>query len=83
MVKLLSIATAALTAAAVSASPAQHVFSLGNSPVFHEKAESSIAAARYASPELVNPSQWSKVTAMDAFPDYQLRVKSPKLCDLD
>ncbi|KAJ1962878.1 hypothetical protein GGI12_002390, partial [Dipsacomyces acuminosporus] len=61
----------------------QHVFGVNSSPMFRGKAESSITAARFASPELVNPSQWSKVATMAAFPDYQLRVKSPKLCDPD
>ncbi|KAJ2022941.1 hypothetical protein GGI06_001613 [Coemansia sp. S85] len=34
-----------------------------------------------ADPALVNSSQWSKVTTMEAYPDYRLRVKSPKICD--
>ncbi|KAJ2817638.1 hypothetical protein FBU31_006154, partial [Coemansia sp. 'formosensis'] len=34
-----------------------------------------------ADPDLVNPGQWSKITTMEAYPDYRLRVKSPNICD--
>ncbi|KAJ2459178.1 hypothetical protein GGF42_001626 [Coemansia sp. RSA 2424] len=34
-----------------------------------------------ADPAMVNHHQWSKITTMEAYPNYRLRVKSPSACN--
>ncbi|KAJ2823395.1 hypothetical protein FBU31_004297 [Coemansia sp. 'formosensis'] len=73
-------------AAAVAATPAQQHPFLAH----HGFSDDAAAAAasfgaplfpeRKATPSLVSSSKWSKIATMAAVPNYQLRIKEPKLC---
>ncbi|ORX63372.1 peptidase S10, serine carboxypeptidase [Linderina pennispora] len=73
----LALGTVLLLATAVTATPAhQHVFNQ-----HHHGAAASKASGRVANPAMVDMSQWTTVSTMDAIPNYRLRVKNPGLCD--
>ncbi|KAJ2390810.1 hypothetical protein GGI05_003121 [Coemansia sp. RSA 2603] len=82
MIKFRNILALALSIGAivvfVGASPArQHAFSAQQ-----YYADTHIPdSGRSANPAMVDMSQWTSITKLDAIPNYQLRVKSPKLCD--
>ncbi|KAJ1962876.1 hypothetical protein GGI12_002388 [Dipsacomyces acuminosporus] len=67
-------ATLTLALSFVSATPSQYVFNAHHS-------NGAKTPGRSANPLMVNMDQWTAVTTMDAIPSYQLRIKSPKLCD--
>ncbi|KAJ2797224.1 hypothetical protein H4R20_005259 [Coemansia guatemalensis] len=75
-----SFAVAGLAlATGVAASPAQHVFA----PHRPEAPETNAAVSpvRHATPSLVDSAKWERIESMAALPNYQLRVKQPKLCE--
>ncbi|ORX65441.1 peptidase S10, serine carboxypeptidase [Linderina pennispora] len=73
----LALGTVLLLATAVTATPAhQHVFNQ-----HHHGAAASKVSGRVANPAMVDMSQWTTVSTMDAIPNYRLRVKNPGLCD--
>ncbi|KAJ2720100.1 hypothetical protein GGI07_004812 [Coemansia sp. Benny D115] len=65
-------------ATAVVASPAQQHFFGGH----HEAPEASSpsTSSRVASANLVNMDKWTRITSMEALPNFQLRIKEPNLC---
>ncbi|KAJ1827417.1 hypothetical protein LPJ56_001672 [Coemansia sp. RSA 2599] len=74
-----ALAGLVLAATAVVASPAQHPF-----VAHHEAHDASSASefppARGASASLASANKWTKIETMEALPNYQLRIKEPKLC---
>ncbi|KAJ2157796.1 hypothetical protein GGF46_004240, partial [Coemansia sp. RSA 552] len=74
-----SVAALVLAAlVAVGARPSQHVFA-PHSP--EPAANGELPASRDASPGLVSDAKWARIEAMEALPNYQLRIKQPELCD--
>src|SRR5271154_3488402 len=79
----LTTAAAALAVAlsAVGATPSQYVFNAHRHGGSTSKPATAQAPGRSANPAMVDMDQWTSVTTMDAIPNYQLRIKSPQLCD--
>ncbi|KAJ2001697.1 hypothetical protein H4R26_003996 [Coemansia thaxteri] len=77
--KLLAAAAGLILAARAAASPAQHPF-LAHHDVLPAFFDTGFPAARNATPSLVSNAKWSKIETMAALPNYQLRIKQPKLC---
>ncbi|KAJ2306329.1 hypothetical protein IWW55_001508, partial [Coemansia sp. RSA 2706] len=76
-----SLAVAGLVLAiAAAASPAQHVFAS-----HHQhgdiRADAAASGGRDATASLVSDAKWQRIESMEALPNYQLRIKQPKLCD--
>ncbi|KAJ1950743.1 hypothetical protein FBU59_000536 [Linderina macrospora] len=73
----LALGALLLLATGAAATPThQHVFNQ-----HHGGAVAPKTSGRTANPAMVDMSQWTTVTSMDAIPNYQLRVKNPGLCD--
>ncbi|KAJ2162684.1 hypothetical protein GGF46_000409 [Coemansia sp. RSA 552] len=75
---LLSLAVAWLALGRADALPGQHVFA---GPQHGAANAPAAPSGRVADPSMVDASQWTSVTTMDAIPHYQLRTKQPNLCD--
>ncbi|KAJ1944030.1 hypothetical protein GGF37_002382, partial [Kickxella alabastrina] len=71
----------ALSSAVCASSAHQHVFSAQHHYSTEQMPASNNGNSRYAEPSVAKTSQWTSITSMDAIPNYQLRVKSPQLCD--
>ncbi|KAJ1847218.1 hypothetical protein LPJ73_004309 [Coemansia sp. RSA 2703] len=74
-------AAALALVAVVAATPAQHAFIAPHDVHAIPQSSPEAPAARIASPELVSSNKWTKIETMEALPNYQLRIKEPKLCD--
>ncbi|KAJ2862817.1 hypothetical protein GGI22_002099 [Coemansia erecta] len=75
--------TGLLLATASSASPTQqHPFlpHHGSLSDVFAPGMSSLTPPRTASADMVSNSKWDRITAMDALPNYQLRIKQPNIC---
>ncbi|KAJ2547118.1 hypothetical protein IWW35_004745, partial [Coemansia sp. RSA 1878] len=76
-----SLAGAGLALAAVAAaSPAQHAFA-PHHPHSELSSDMPFTPARNATASLVSDAKWQRIESMAALPNYQLRIKQPKLCD--
>ncbi|KAJ2500988.1 hypothetical protein GGH96_002305 [Coemansia sp. RSA 1972] len=76
-----SLAAAGLALAAVAAaSPAQHAFA-PHHPHSELSSDMPFTPARNATASLVSDAKWQRIESMAALPNYQLRIKQPKLCD--
>lgn len=82
---LTSIATLTLSAAVlVDASPArqQHPFVAPHNQAHQPHNMAGFTSSpRKPSPSLMNTSKWTRIESMAALPNFQLRIKQPKLCD--
>ncbi|KAJ2901417.1 hypothetical protein GGI21_004698, partial [Coemansia aciculifera] len=78
----LAAAGLAMAVAAVASPAQQHPFLAHHNDSFDDVASFTLPMfpARNATPSLANNAKWSKIETMAALPNYQLRIKQPKLC---
>ncbi|KAJ2613844.1 hypothetical protein H4S08_002011, partial [Coemansia sp. RSA 1365] len=77
-----SFAVASLAlATGAAASPAQHVFAPHRPQPLEADAVVGTSPVRHAKPSLVSSTKWERIESMTTLPNYQLRVKQPKLCE--
>ncbi|KAJ1838322.1 hypothetical protein LPJ57_011166, partial [Coemansia sp. RSA 486] len=77
----LSLAGLVFAATAVVATPAQHAFVAHHEAVHSNSSASEFPPVRGASASLASTNKWTKIETMEALPNYQLRIKEPKLCN--
>ncbi|KAJ1889258.1 hypothetical protein LPJ66_008134, partial [Kickxella alabastrina] len=69
-----------ILATITAASPAQHAF-IAHPELHHVSPSTDFSAARNATSSLLSDSKWTRIESMSALPNYQLRIKQPKLCE--